>query len=169
MEIVFIIKTTFNNSICIISCNWSSKVIRLPTLRVFCIAHTPWALTGRKSCWQRYLLTICYTTSYHRTTRIAFTPGTGLALAYVPIRYLEKGRIWWASNCYSTGDRLAFPGATATCPTGKRVTGGGGICTSRTGYIWLTRSFPSANNSWSAACDTTEDQNGSITVYAICQ
>ncbi|AWT21931.1 shufflon protein B [Klebsiella pneumoniae] len=62
-----------------------------------------------------------------------------------------------------------FPGATATCPTGKRVTGGGGICTSRTGYIWLTRSFPSANNSWSAACDTTEDQNGSITVYAICQ
>ena len=79
MEIVFIIKTTFNNSICIISCNWSCKVIRLPTLRVFCIAHTPWALTGRKSCWQRYLLTICYTTSYHRTTRIAFTPSTGLA------------------------------------------------------------------------------------------
>ncbi len=108
MEIVFIIKTTFNNSICIISCNWSSKVIRLPTLRVFCIAHTPWALTGRKSCWQRYLLTICYTTSYHRTTRIAFTPGTGLARRPVPIRYLEKGRIWWASNCYSTGDRLAL-------------------------------------------------------------
>ncbi len=108
MEIVFIIKTTFNNSICIISCNWSRKVIRLPALRVFCIAHTPWALTGRKSCWQRYLLTICYTTSYHRTTRIAFTPGTGLALAYVPIRYLEKGRIWWASNCYSTGHRLAL-------------------------------------------------------------
>ncbi len=108
MEIVFIIKTTFNNSICIISCNWSCKVIRLPTLRVFCIAHTPWALTGRKSCWQRYLLTICYTTSYHRTTRIAFTPSTGLALAYVPIRYLEKGRIWWASNCYSTGHRLAL-------------------------------------------------------------
>ncbi len=108
MEIVFIIKTTFNNSICIISCNWSCKVIRLPTLRVFCIAHTPWALTGRKPCWQRYLLTICYTTSYHRTTRIAFTPSTGLALAYVPIRYLEKGRIWWASNCYSTGHRLAL-------------------------------------------------------------
>ena len=108
MEIVFIIKTTFNNSICIISCNRSCKVIRLPTLRVFCIAHTPWALTGRKSCWQRYLLTICYTTSYHRTTRIAFTPSTGLALAYVSIRYLEKGRIWWASNCYSTGHRLAL-------------------------------------------------------------
>ncbi|TSF72640.1 hypothetical protein FG732_26855 [Salmonella enterica subsp. enterica serovar London] len=35
------------------------------------------------------MLTICYTTSYHRTTRIAFTPSTGLALAYVPIRYLE--------------------------------------------------------------------------------
>ena len=108
MEIVFIIKTTFNNSICIISCNWSCKVIRLPTLRVFCIAHTPWALTGRKSCWQRYLLTICYTTSYHRTTRIALTPSTGLARRPVPIRYLEKGRIWWASNCYSTGHRLAL-------------------------------------------------------------
>ncbi len=108
MEIVFIIKTTFNNSICIISCNWSCKVIRLPTLRVFCIAHTPWALTGRKPCWQRYLLTICYTTSYHRTTRIAFTPSTGLARRPVPIRYLEKGRIWWASNCYSTGHRLAL-------------------------------------------------------------
>ncbi len=25
------------------------------------------------------MLTICYTTSYHRTTRIAFTPSTGLA------------------------------------------------------------------------------------------
>uniref|UniRef100_UPI00254A07FA hypothetical protein n=1 Tax=Escherichia coli TaxID=562 RepID=UPI00254A07FA len=37
----------------------------------------------------RYLLTICYTTSYHRTTRIAFTPGTGLARRPVPIRYLE--------------------------------------------------------------------------------
>ncbi|EBQ3815999.1 shufflon protein B [Salmonella enterica] len=71
------------------------------------------------------------------------------------------------TTAQATGWR--FPGATATCPTGKRVTGGGGICTSRTGYIWLTRSFPSANNSWSAACDTTEDQNGSITVYAICQ
>ncbi|WP_072652006.1 YeeE/YedE thiosulfate transporter family protein [Escherichia coli] len=71
------------------------------------------------------------------------------------------------ATAQATGWR--FPGATATCPTGKRVTGGGGICTSRTGYIWLTRSFPSANNSWSAACDTTEDQNGSITVYAICQ
>ncbi|ECC0671418.1 shufflon protein B [Salmonella enterica subsp. enterica] len=71
------------------------------------------------------------------------------------------------ATAQATGWR--FPGATATCPTGKRVTGGGGICTSLTGYIWLTRSFPSANNSWSAACDTTEDQNGSITVYAICQ
>ncbi|MFS0979010.1 shufflon protein B, partial [Salmonella enterica] len=37
---------------------------------------------------------------------------------------------------------------------------------------WLHMAYqviPSANNSWSAACDTTEDQNGSITVYAICQ
>ncbi len=44
--------------------------------------------------WQKillaaYLLTICYTTSYHRTTRIAFTPSTGLARRPVPIRYLE--------------------------------------------------------------------------------
>ncbi len=35
-------------------------------------------------------------------------PRTGLARRPVPIRYLEKGRIWWASNCYSTGDRLAL-------------------------------------------------------------
>ncbi|EFD0809169.1 shufflon protein B, partial [Escherichia coli] len=33
----------------------------------------------------------------------------------------------------------------------------------------LTRSMPSGNNAWTASCDTTEDQNGSITVYAICQ
>ncbi len=36
-----------------------------------------------------------------------------------------------------------------------------------TGFIWLTRSMPSGNNAWTASCDTTEDQNGSITVYAI--
>ncbi len=29
--------------------------------------------------------------------------------------------------------------------------------------------MPSGNNAWTASCDTTEDQNGSITVYAICQ
>ncbi|MBP1523226.1 hypothetical protein IVZ55_01225 [Salmonella enterica subsp. enterica serovar Worthington] len=28
----------------------------------------------QKTLLQQYLLTICYTTSYHRTTRIAFTP-----------------------------------------------------------------------------------------------
>ncbi|WP_343109610.1 hypothetical protein [Salmonella enterica] len=46
--------------------------------------------------------------------------------------------------------------------------GGGGQCRSNTGFIWLTRSMPSGNNAWTASCDTTEDQNGSITVYAIC-
>ncbi|TLX38751.1 hypothetical protein FFA33_10125, partial [Salmonella enterica subsp. enterica serovar Newport] len=30
------------------------------------------------------------------------------------------------ATAQATGWR--FPGATATCPTGKRVTGGGGIC-----------------------------------------
>lgn len=96
-------------------------------------------------------------------------PRTGLALGQCQSgtwRKVGSGELQIAT-AQATGWR--FPGATATCPTGKRVTGGGGICTSRTGYIWLTRSFPSANNSWSAACDTTEDQNGSITVYAICQ
>ncbi len=62
-----------------------------------------------------------------------------------------------------------WPGATATCPSGKKVIGGGGQCRSNTGFIWLTRSMPSGNNAWTASCDTTEDQNGSITVYAICQ
>ncbi|HGU1481585.1 shufflon system plasmid conjugative transfer pilus tip adhesin PilV [Escherichia coli] len=62
-----------------------------------------------------------------------------------------------------------WPGATATCPSGKKVIGGGGQCRSNTGFIWLMRSMPSGNNAWTASCDTTEDQNGSITVYAICQ
>lgn len=62
-----------------------------------------------------------------------------------------------------------WPGATATCPSGKKVIGGGGQCRSNTGFIWLTRSMPSGNNAWTASCDTPEDQNGSITVYAICQ
>ncbi|WP_223716117.1 hypothetical protein, partial [Escherichia coli] len=70
-----------------------------------------------------------------------------------------------------TASRTAwrFPGATATCPSGKKVTGGGGRCSTNTGYIWLNFSQPSGDNAWTASCDTTEDQNGSITVYAICQ
>ncbi|MGG7358821.1 hypothetical protein, partial [Escherichia coli] len=35
------------------------------------------------------LLTVCYTTGYHRTTRVVFTQGTGWERGPVPIRYLE--------------------------------------------------------------------------------
>ncbi|ENB5463004.1 shufflon protein B [Escherichia coli] len=68
-----------------------------------------------------------------------------------------------------TASKLRWPGATATCPTGKKVIGGGAECSSGIGFIWLVRSIPVNNNAWYGYCDTTEHIIGKITVHAICQ
>ncbi|WP_252386035.1 shufflon protein B, partial [Escherichia coli] len=55
-----------------------------------------------------------------------------------------------------TASKLRWPGATATCPMGKKVIGGGAECSSGIGFIWLVRSIPVNNNAWYGYCDTTE-------------
>ncbi|MLP36218.1 shufflon protein B [Salmonella enterica subsp. enterica] len=71
----------------------------------------------------------------------------------------------------ATASAWRFPSAIAWCPTGKKVTSGGANCNTPgdRGYIWLVHSFPAGDNGWAARCDTTEDQNASIVVYALCQ
>ncbi|EBE7283770.1 shufflon protein B [Salmonella enterica] len=98
----------------------------------------------------------------------------GRDFSFIPQPLCQSGiwkKIGAGESQIVTASRTAwrFPGATATCPSGKKVTGGGGRCSTNTGYIWLNFSQPSGDNAWTASCDTTEEQNGSITVYAICQ
>ncbi|EEA9851820.1 pilus assembly protein PilV [Salmonella enterica subsp. enterica serovar Virchow] len=61
------------------------------------------------------------------------------------------------------------PIATATCPSGKKVTGGGGMCNFSNAI--LKRSSPSGNSAWVAGCsqNTNQNQYYSVTTYALCQ
>ncbi|HAM3951866.1 MULTISPECIES: shufflon system plasmid conjugative transfer pilus tip adhesin PilV [Enterobacteriaceae] len=61
------------------------------------------------------------------------------------------------------------PIATATCPSGKKVTGGGGMCSFSNSI--LKRSSPSGNSAWVAGCsqNTNQNQYYSVTTYALCQ
>ncbi|HGC5011077.1 TPA: shufflon system plasmid conjugative transfer pilus tip adhesin PilV [Escherichia coli] len=61
------------------------------------------------------------------------------------------------------------PIATATCPSGKKVTGGGGMCSFSNAI--LKRSSPSGNSAWVAGCsqNTNQNQYYSVTTYALCQ
>ncbi|HFW9987327.1 TPA: hypothetical protein ACIDU8_004504, partial [Shigella sonnei] len=61
------------------------------------------------------------------------------------------------------------PFATATCPSGKKVTGGGGMCSFSNAI--LKRSSPSGNSAWVAGCsqNTNQNQYYSVTTYALCQ
>ncbi|EAA7555351.1 shufflon protein B [Salmonella enterica subsp. diarizonae serovar 16:z10:e,n,x,z15] len=68
-----------------------------------------------------------------------------------------------------TAEAWRFPSATAWCPTGKKVTGGGANCNTPSGFIWLVNSSPVGDNGWGATCDTTKDQNASIIVHALCR
>ena len=71
----------------------------------------------------------------------------------MPIRYVEKLAQVIAKLLTASATAWRWPGATATCPSGKKVIGGGGQCRSNTGFIWLMRSMPSGNNAWTASCD----------------
>ncbi|HHF9499536.1 TPA: hypothetical protein ACPTQR_005140, partial [Escherichia coli] len=48
------------------------------------------------------------------------------------------------------------PIATATCPSGKKVTGGGGMCSFSNAI--LKRSSPSGNSAWVAGCSQNTNQ-----------
>lgn len=70
---------------------------------------------------------------------------------------------------YVTASNTAFrwPSATATCPAGTVIAGGGGSCTSSVGWMFLNASQPSGNG-WYASCDTEKKVTASITVFALC-
>ncbi|EBF0988260.1 shufflon protein B [Salmonella enterica] len=67
-----------------------------------------------------------------------------------------------------TAEAWRFPSATAWCPVGKKVTGGGANCFTPGGSIWLVHSAPAGDNGWVATCDTTKERNASIIVHALC-
>ncbi|WP_249827603.1 hypothetical protein [Escherichia coli] len=54
---------------------------------------------------------------------IASNPHTGLALASVPIRFVENAGKGDIEIVKVTASKFRWPGATATCPMGKKVIG----------------------------------------------
>lgn len=62
--------------------------------------------------------------------------------------------------------------ATATCPPGKTITGGGGRCVSLgppgTGWVFLYNNSPISNTEWQVSCDTPVNQQVRAEVYGIC-
>lgn len=62
------------------------------------------------------------------------------------------------------------PVATVSCPSGKRMTGGGGGCKSLTDMGWtlLVSSYPSSENEWRVQCNTPVNQNVLAEAYAVC-
>lgn len=72
-----------------------------------------------------------------------------------------------------TGHR--WPVATATCPSGKTITGGGGRCVSlgknrsgHIGWVFLYNNSPISATEWQVSCDTPQDQEVTAIANAIC-
>lgn len=61
-----------------------------------------------------------------------------------------------------------FPTALVNCPSGKRMTGGGGQCTSDIGWTWVTTNRPENDNTWRVACDTSQNIYVTAQAYAVC-
>lgn len=66
-----------------------------------------------------------------------------------------------------------WPTAYANCPSGKKMTGGGGKCTSLgaagVGDCRLVNNFPLNDNTWQVSCDTAANQNVKAEAFAVCQ
>ena len=64
-----------------------------------------------------------------------------------------------------------YSGAAATCPSPKKLAGGGGNCESVTnvGTVWMVASMPAGDSTWYTYCDSTKDQMIRSTSYAICE
>ena len=74
---------------------------------------------------------------------------------------------------YNTAQSTAyrFPNTAAYCNGSDAAVGGGGYCSSRSGYIWITGSYPVGTNGWFVACDQnkSDDGNSTVTTFVKCQ
>lgn len=63
-----------------------------------------------------------------------------------------------------------WPSATATCPDGKLMMGGGSGCKAlgSEGFVFMTVSNPISETAWRVACDTPKQQDVMAEVWAIC-
>lgn len=65
-----------------------------------------------------------------------------------------------------------WPVATARCPNGTKMTGGGGQCVSLgppgSGWTLIHGSYPINDLEWKVHCDTPIEQNVRAEAYAIC-
>lgn len=72
------------------------------------------------------------------------------------------------------GEAVAWrwPSALANCPSGKKMTGGGGRCISLepagVGDVRLTNNVPENDNTWRVSCDTGAQQNVRAEAFAVC-
>lgn len=70
---------------------------------------------------------------------------------------------------YGSASAWRWPHARAICPSGMKLTGGGGNCKSDgRGWVFLYQSRPE-NNGWVASCDTPEGQHVTAEAWAICE
>lgn len=78
-----------------------------------------------------------------------------------------QGSIYYNS---ATATAYRFPSATVYCNGNDIALGGGGQCSSKSGYIWLNGHRPVGDNGWFASCDQnkTDDGNSSIITYVKC-
>lgn len=72
---------------------------------------------------------------------------------------------------YGSAGAWRWPSATVSCPSGKKLTGGGGACKSldNKGWVFLNQNRPHNNNEWFVSCDTPENQNVLAEAWAICE
>ncbi|XP_031631882.1 uncharacterized protein LOC116346115 [Contarinia nasturtii] len=64
-----------------------------------------------------------------------------------------------------------WPVATARCPDGTKLLGGGGNCESVVagiGWVFIAGSHPVNNIEWTVRCDTPQSQNVRAQSFAIC-
>lgn len=63
-----------------------------------------------------------------------------------------------------------WPIATVSCPPGKRLVLGGGVCRSAgpEGFVFIVKSAPINENQYQVHCDTAIMQNVVAEAYAIC-
>lgn len=97
----------------------------------------------------------------------------------------RKNKQWKSSSCVNgiwkaAGQEVSIITLLQLLPTDFRATvycngndialGGGGQCSSKSGYIWLNGNRPVGDNGWFASCDQnkTDDGNSSIITYVKC-
>lgn len=78
-----------------------------------------------------------------------------------------QGSIYYNS---ATATAYRFPTASVYCNGNDIALGGGGQCSSKSGYIWLNGNRPVGDNGWFASCDQNkaDDGNSSIITYVKC-